>query len=40
MKDTIFLMEKGTWVGMCDVLGMWILNYDPKYKKIKKRNRK
>lgn len=32
MKDTIFLMKKGTWVGMCDVPGMWILNDALKYK--------
>jgi len=40
MKDTIFLMEKGTWVGMYDVPGMWILNDALKYQKKKKREKK
>lgn len=36
MKDTIFLMEKGT----CDVSGMWILNDVQKKKRQKYKNLK
>lgn len=37
MKDTIFLMEKGIQVGMCDVPDMWILSDALKHKKKKER---
>ena len=40
MKDTIFLMEKGIWVGTCDVSGTWILNDVLKYRKKKRKKKK